>query len=71
MNFAKISKALAGAVAGAGMGGGGAAYTYLSLPPALVTLLPAWVPVVVPLVNMAIGAVGGFCVVYFAPANKP
>jgi peptidoglycan hydrolase-like protein with peptidoglycan-binding domain len=71
MDFSKIAKAIAGGLSGAGIGGGAAAYTYLSLPPSAADVLPHWVPVAVPIVNMAIGFVVGFSVVYFAPANKP
>jgi len=71
MDFSKIAKAIAGAVSGAGIGGGGVAYAYLSLPPAAAAALPSWVSVDMPIANMVIGAVVGFAVVYFAPANRP
>lgn len=71
MDLAKISKAIAGGLSGAGIGGAGAAYTYISLPPAAQDVLPHWVPVAIPIANMVIGFVVGFSVVYFAPANKP
>lgn len=70
MDFAKFSKAIAGAISGAGLAAGTSAYTYISLPPEASATLPHWVGVAVPLVNMAIGALIGFAVVYWAPANK-
>ncbi len=70
VDFSKISKAIAGAISGAGMAGGAAAYTYISLPESAQSVLPHWVGVVVPIVNMCIGGIVGFSVVYFAPPNK-
>ena len=70
MDFAKISKAIAAAISGAGIGGGAAAYTYISLPATVAAQLPPWVSTEVPIANMIIGAIVGFLIVYFAPANK-
>lgn|GEM_PF-5759383 len=71
MDFAKISKAIAAGITGAGLMGGQSAYGYISLPADQLHALPGWVSVTVPIVNAAIGFVIAFGVVYFAPANKP
>ena len=62
MDLAKISKAIAGAVA-AGVGGAGT--TAIIVPPTVE--MPWWGYVIVGLAN----AVLGFVVVYWSPANKP
>lgn len=71
MDFSKISKAIAGLFAGAGAAGGSAAYAYISLPASVQAVLPSWVAPDITIVNTIIGAIVGFAIVYFAPANKP
>lgn len=71
MDFSKISKAIAGLFAGAGAAGGSAAYAYISLPANVQAVLPSWVAPDITIVNTIIGAIVGFALVYFAPANKP
>lgn len=62
MDFAKVSKAIAGAIA-SGIGGAGTAAVIV--PPTVD--MPWWGYVLVGVVN----AVLGFAVVYFAPKNAP
>jgi hypothetical protein len=70
MDFAKISKAIAGGITGAIATTGTMAVIYLQLPPDAQTHFPSFVYSVLPWVNEGIGFLVGFCGVYLAPANK-
>jgi hypothetical protein len=69
MDYANISKAIAGGITGAVAATGGAGVVYFSLPPG--TNLPEWVYTAVPVINALVGFAIGFLGVYHAPANKP
>jgi len=71
MDFAKISKALAGGVAGVVAATGTMGAVYLQLPPEAQTHFPNFVYSALPWINEGIGFVIGFWAVYAAPANKP
>lgn len=70
LNLARISKAIAAALSGAGIAAGSSVYTYVQIPAALAAQLPAWVSTDLPIANAIIGAIVGFVIVYWAPANK-
>lgn len=61
IDFAKVSKAIAGGVAAAT---GGSATAYVMIPAGVNA--PAWLMAAIPLANFVIG----FAIVYWAPANK-
>lgn len=70
MDFAKISKAIAGGITGVLAVTGTMGVVYLQLPAEAQTHFPSFVYTVVPWINEAIGFAVGFCGVYLAPANK-
>lgn len=70
MDFAKISKAIAGGISGAIATTGTMAAIYIQLPPEAQTHFPSLVYSVLPWINEALGFIIGFSVVYFAPPNK-
>lgn len=70
MNFSKISKAIAGGIAGAVATTGTMAAIYVQLPPEAATHFPSFVYSVLPWINEAVGFAIGFCVVWLAPPNK-
>lgn len=70
MDFAKVSKAIAGGVTGVVAATGTMAVVYLQLPPEAQTHFPSFVYSALPWANEVIGFAVGFCGVYFAPANK-
>lgn len=70
MDFAKISKAIAGGISGLLATTGTMAIVYFNLPPADVAHFPSFIYSVVPYINEALGFAVGFCTVYFAPPNK-
>lgn len=71
LNLARISKAIAAAVSGAGIGAGSVVYAYIQIPAALAAQLPPWVSTDVPIANAVIGFIVAGVIVYFAPANAP